>query len=115
MLDLIGRKGDGWVPSASWAPFEDLGAYQQAIDQSAARAGRDPSSIRRVYNVGGSIGAVAIERFRGSPDQWVGELTEAIGLGMDTFVFWPEGDDRADQVRRFAETIVPGVRSAAGF
>lgn len=115
MLDLIGRKGDGWVPSASWAPLEDLGAYQKAIDQSAARAGRDPSSIRRVYNVGGSIGAVAIERFRGSPDQWVGELTEAIGLGMDTFVFWPEGDDRADQVRRFAETIVPGVRSAAGF
>ena len=114
MLDLIGRKGDGWVPSASWAPLADLPAYQKAIDESAARAGRDPSAIRRVYNVGGSIGAVADGPFRGSPDQWIGELTEAVGLGMDTFVFWPEGDDRAGQVRRFAETIAPGVRSANG-
>lgn len=112
MLDLIGRKGDGWVPSASWAPPEDLRGYLEVIERSASRVGRDPSKIRRVYNVGGSIGDAAGERFRGPPGQWVSEISEAVALGMDTFVFWPEGEDRNAQVERFATEVAPAVRAA---
>lgn len=45
MLDLIGRKADGWVPSAGWLPPEKLPASLGRIEEAAARAGRDPTSI----------------------------------------------------------------------
>ncbi len=114
MLDLIGRKADGWVPSASWAPPEALPAYLSAIEEAATGAGRDPSSIRRVYNVGGSIGDTAGARFRGTPAQWIDELAVVVELGIDTFIFWPDGEDRAGQIQRFAAEVVPGARAAVG-
>ena len=114
MLDLIGRKADGWVPSASWAPPEDLSGYLSVIEEAAIGAGRDPSSIRTAYNVGGSIGAAPGQRFRGSPAQWVEELAGVAELGIDTFIFWPEGENRAAQVELFASEIVPGVLAATG-
>lgn len=110
MLDLIGRKGDGWVPSAGWAPPEDLPRYLDRIEESANRAGRDPDLIRRVYNVGGSIGAVTGDRFRGTAARWVEELEMLIDTGMDTFILWPEGEDRIGQVKQFGTEVVPAVR-----
>jgi alkanesulfonate monooxygenase SsuD/methylene tetrahydromethanopterin reductase-like flavin-dependent oxidoreductase (luciferase family) len=114
MLDLIGRKADGWVPSAPWAPPESLPGYLRRIDDAAARARRDPSSIRRVYNLMGSIGPATRERFVGPVSYWVDELTAVAGVGMDAFVFWPGGDDPVRQVESFASEVVPAVRAAAG-
>ena len=65
MLDLIGRKADGWVPSEPWAPVEELPRYLARIEGAAVEAGRDPGSIRRVYNLMGSIEPATSERFRG--------------------------------------------------
>lgn len=113
MLSLVGRAADGWVPSSSHYPPERLPAMHQRIDEAAAGAGRDPTRIRRIYNVLGTItdGAVA-GPFHGPADQWVDTLTElALTHGMDTFVFGPEGDDER-QVRRFADEVVSGVRAA---
>ncbi|HEY4606659.1 MAG TPA: LLM class flavin-dependent oxidoreductase [Acidimicrobiia bacterium] len=114
MLDLIGRKGDGWVPSASWAPVEELPPYLRRIEEAASRAGRDAGSIRRIYNVGGSIRDQSDGRFVGPPEQWVEDLTAAVEAGMDIFIFWPEGEGRARQVERFASEVVPEVRAAFG-
>ncbi|MGH8916521.1 MAG: LLM class flavin-dependent oxidoreductase [Acidimicrobiia bacterium] len=114
MLRLIGRKADGWVPSASWARPEDLAGYLSIIEESARKAGREPSTIRRVYNVGGSIGTAPGERFHGPSAKWIEEMSETHGLGMDTFIFWPEGEDRVKQLERFADEVVPGVRAALG-
>ena len=55
MLDLIGRKADGWVPSAPWASPADLPAYLDRIQQAAVDVGRDPKALRCVYNVSGSV------------------------------------------------------------
>lgn len=112
MLDLIGRKADGWVPSSSWAPPEDLPGYLAKIEGAASSAGREAESIRTIYNLNGSIGDAGGEPFRGPVDQWVDDLVEVAGLGVDTFIFWPEGDDRADQIRGFATEVAPRVRSA---
>jgi alkanesulfonate monooxygenase SsuD/methylene tetrahydromethanopterin reductase-like flavin-dependent oxidoreductase (luciferase family) len=111
MLDLIGRKADGWVPSAPWAPPESLPTFLRRIDEAAARAGRDPSSIRRIYNLMGSIGAASGERWNGPPRHWVDELSSLVGIGMDTFVLWPSGDDPVDQVGTFAAEVVSRLRS----
>src|SRR4051794_12987935 len=51
MLDLVGRKADGWLPSLSYLGQGDLGRGNAAIDRAATRAGRDPVEIRRLLNV----------------------------------------------------------------
>jgi alkanesulfonate monooxygenase SsuD/methylene tetrahydromethanopterin reductase-like flavin-dependent oxidoreductase (luciferase family) len=111
MLDLIGRKADGWVPSASWAPPEDLPGYLRRIEEAAARAGRDARSIRRVYNLMGAIGPASGERFVGPAASWIDELARLSETGMDAFVFWPGGGDPVGQAEAFAAEVVPGVRA----
>ncbi len=112
MMDLIGRKADGWVPSSSWAPPEDLGGYIDQIHESAEGAGRDPGQIRVVYNVMGAISPDAGDRFVGPASKMIEELREVAGRGVDTFVFWPNGDDLPGQVEAFASEVAPVLRKA---
>src|SRR2546427_1744435 len=96
-LALTGRLADGWLPSN--LPPADLADGHARIDEAAARTGRQPSEVRRLYNVGGRVG--------------VGEFTElAQEHGMDTFILWFEGDVEA-QLRRFAAEVAPTVRRDA--
>jgi alkanesulfonate monooxygenase SsuD/methylene tetrahydromethanopterin reductase-like flavin-dependent oxidoreductase (luciferase family) len=111
MLDLIGRKADGWVPSAGWMPPEMIPASLRRIAEAAFRAGRDPGSIKGIYNVGGAIGPATGERFVGPPSFWVEELGRVAQMGMDAFIFWPGGDDPLAQVEAFATEVVPAVRA----
>ena len=110
-LALTGRLADGWVPSLFWATPELVPEMQRRIDEGAAAAGRDPSEIRRVYNVGGLITAGATRGLlNGPPEHWVETLTEfAKRLGFDTFVFWPD-EEPLEQLQRFAEQVVPALR-----
>lgn len=117
MLNLTGRLGDGWVPSSSYAPPARLPEMQARINDGAAAAGRDPTAIRRVYNVMGRIGdSPATEPFQGPVAQWVDELTHlVVEVGMDTFIIGlPEPP--GDQLERFIHEVAPRVREnvAAG-
>jgi alkanesulfonate monooxygenase SsuD/methylene tetrahydromethanopterin reductase-like flavin-dependent oxidoreductase (luciferase family) len=113
MLDLIGRKGDGWVPSAGWAPPADLPGYLRRIEDASAGAGRDPGSIRRVYNLMGAIGPGTGERLVGPVSLWVEELGRLAEIGMDAFIFWPGGEDPIGQAEAFAAEVMPAVRAGA--
>ena len=112
MLDLIGRKADGWVPSTSWAPPEVLPGHLRRIEDAAAAAGRDPRSIRRVYNLMGTIGSASGERLVGPVSFWVEQLERLVETGMDAFIFWPDGPDPVGQAERFATEVAPVVRSS---
>jgi alkanesulfonate monooxygenase SsuD/methylene tetrahydromethanopterin reductase-like flavin-dependent oxidoreductase (luciferase family) len=94
MLALTGTKADGWLVSAGGAPPDALGAMTAAIDAAAVEAGREPSAIRRMYNVGTEFGArdlAALHR----------------DCGISTFILMT---DDADAIRRFAHEIAPMVR-----
>ncbi len=91
MLRLIGRAADGWVPSLGYLTPEQLGEAGARIDDSAREAGRDPSAIRRVLNVGGDQTA---EDF----------ATLVLEHGFDTFMTSPDAGDA------FIEEVVPKVR-----
>ncbi len=112
-LALVGRAADGWLPSSTWATPDRLPDLHARIDEAATSAGRDPAEIRWLYNVSGKITDGSSEGFlRGPASQWADELTDlAVGSGMDTFVFWAEGDDQTAQIRRFADEVVPVVRT----
>lgn len=113
MLALTGRLADGWVPSSSYVPPEALHEKNQRIDEAAAEAGRDPQSIRRIYNLMGRI--TSGERggyLEGPAAYWVDELARLVEEdGMDSFIFGPT-EPGEDQIRLFAEAVVPQVRAA---
>jgi len=113
LLHALGRIADGWVPSSGYAPPSALGDMHARIDAGAAEAGRDPASIRRVYNVWGTITDGSSTGFlEGPAEQWVEQLTELVLVyGMDTFVFGPASDP-VRQVERFAAEVAPRVRAA---
>lgn len=112
LLRALGRIADGWVPSSGYADPSKLPDMQARIDAGAAEAGRDPASIRRAYNVMGTITDGASTGFlQGPPEQWVEQVVELVlEKGMDTFVFAP-GRDPVVQVERFAAEVAPAVRA----
>jgi alkanesulfonate monooxygenase SsuD/methylene tetrahydromethanopterin reductase-like flavin-dependent oxidoreductase (luciferase family) len=113
MLALVGRLADGWVPSLRYAPPARIPELQRRIDEAAAEAGRPAASIRRAYNLMGTIADTPAERLlEGPPAHWIEELTRfVLELGFDTLVFWPS-EDPVRQIERFAGEVAPGVREA---
>jgi alkanesulfonate monooxygenase SsuD/methylene tetrahydromethanopterin reductase-like flavin-dependent oxidoreductase (luciferase family) len=108
-LRLAGQVADGWVPSFR-GDLKQIGDMASRLDEAAAQAGRDPASLRRILNVGGTITDGASSGvLQGPVDQWVDELTGlVVRHGFDTFILWAEG---ADQLARFAGQVVPAVRA----
>jgi alkanesulfonate monooxygenase SsuD/methylene tetrahydromethanopterin reductase-like flavin-dependent oxidoreductase (luciferase family) len=115
MLHLIGRRATGWIPSSGYTPPDQLRSKIAAIEEAARGAGRDPAQIRRIYNVGGVIGAAGATSkgwFDGGPQAWVDQLvTLTRDVGMTDYVFWPT-EDPVVQITLFAEEVAPAVREA---
>lgn len=102
MLRLVGRLGDGWIPSATRIPPEHLDDANARIDRSARAAGRDPSEIRRLYN----LPAPALASTGG----WVRQLIH-LGkrYGISGFLLFT---DDVGTIDRYGTDIAPRVRDA---
>ncbi|MCX4993594.1 LLM class flavin-dependent oxidoreductase [Streptomyces sp. NBC_00568] len=112
MLALTGARADGWLPSHAYLGLDALPAAVGRVNDAAAAAGRDPSMLRKVYNIAGTIQSAADGPFRGPAAQWAETIVElAATVGMNGFVIWPERD-HAEQIRAFATEVVPAVREA---
>lgn len=107
-LDLTARAADGWVPSFR-GELDKIVEMANRLDEATVKGGRDPSEIRRILNVGGSItDGLSQGPFQGPVVQWVDQLTEMVLVhGFDTFILWAEGDDQLD---RFAGEVAPAVK-----
>ena len=96
MLDLVGRKADGWLPSLPYLEPGALPAANAAIDEAADRAGRDPAAIRRLLNLpAGDATADELARL-------------AVEDGIGTFIVMT---DDATSVEAFASEVAPAVRA----
>jgi alkanesulfonate monooxygenase SsuD/methylene tetrahydromethanopterin reductase-like flavin-dependent oxidoreductase (luciferase family) len=116
MLAVTGRSGDGWIaPLNIYVPPAEVPSRQKIIDEAARTAGRDPATVRRISNVIGTIGKSAGgPGLAGDVPYWIATLSEwAVGLGFDTFVFWPVTSPSA-QLDLFMSEVVPGVRERVG-
>jgi alkanesulfonate monooxygenase SsuD/methylene tetrahydromethanopterin reductase-like flavin-dependent oxidoreductase (luciferase family) len=115
-LALAGRVADGWIPSMGYMPPRVAAAGGARIDAAAREAGRDPSAIRRLYNIGGAFTAAAPaiatdddQAIVGPVDHWVRVLVhQAADLGFDSFVFGGPPDPTA--LRIFIAEVAPAVR-----
>ncbi|GAA2646372.1 hypothetical protein GCM10010399_94780 [Dactylosporangium fulvum] len=110
MLRLIGRIGDGWLPSSPYLPPEQLADGNARIDEAAVAAGRRPEDVRRLYNIAGTFAGRGQEFLQGPPKVWVEQLAElAVTEGMSAFVLMVSAGGDTD-LRRFGEEVAPAVR-----
>ena len=112
MVRLVGRLADGWIPSIPRMPLEEVGPKQDAIDEAARKAGRDPDAIRRLANVNGLITDGEVTDFLDGPvEHWIETLVSLVREHrFDGFVLWPKEDPLA-QIERFGGEVVPAVRA----
>ncbi|GAA6525576.1 LLM class flavin-dependent oxidoreductase [Intrasporangium sp. DVR] len=110
MLELIGEKADGWLPSLAYLEgLAQLDESNALIDDAAGGAGRDPRQVRRLLNVGGRFtpepgGGLLV----GPPRQWAEQLaTLALGHGVSGFI--AVGDD-PEHLTVFGEEVAPATR-----
>jgi alkanesulfonate monooxygenase SsuD/methylene tetrahydromethanopterin reductase-like flavin-dependent oxidoreductase (luciferase family) len=96
MLRITGALADGWIPSQSYLPPEQVPDAMQRVDDAAQAEGRDPRAIRRVYNL------ISDEPLSG--EQIADFATE---LGFDSFIFAPPD---LHELERLAHDVVPAVR-----
>jgi alkanesulfonate monooxygenase SsuD/methylene tetrahydromethanopterin reductase-like flavin-dependent oxidoreductase (luciferase family) len=116
-LALTGRVADGWFsPLMNYKPPREAAEGNAAIDRAAREAGRDPSEIRRIYNIPGAFARTAEsgasdadQSIVGPPEHWVDVLTRfALDLGFSTFVLAAPPDPQA--LTTFIEDVAPRVR-----
>jgi alkanesulfonate monooxygenase SsuD/methylene tetrahydromethanopterin reductase-like flavin-dependent oxidoreductase (luciferase family) len=96
MLRLTGALADGWVPSQSYLPPDQVPEAMRRVDDAAVAEGRDPKDIRRIYNL--------ISDEPPSAEQIADFATE---LGFDSFIFSPS--DKRD-IERLAHDVIPAVK-----
>jgi alkanesulfonate monooxygenase SsuD/methylene tetrahydromethanopterin reductase-like flavin-dependent oxidoreductase (luciferase family) len=99
MLRLTGRLADGWLPSQGYMPPEQAAEARKVIDEAATKAGRDPSEVRGVYNVGSIEGGA--EAWAETLSGWITELR------VTTFIL---PGDSVDQVEWLVSEVIPAVK-----
>ncbi|MCS0499740.1 LLM class flavin-dependent oxidoreductase [Protaetiibacter mangrovi] len=109
MLRLIGRSGDGWLPSWAYLGEGGLAAGNAVIDAAAESAGRDPREIRRLLNIGGRFHDDEAGFLQGPPASWVEQLLPlVVDDGVSTLIL--ASDDPA-ALETFATEVAPGLRA----
>ena len=94
MLRLIGRAGDGWLPSMSYLQPGDLQRGMTTIDEAAQAAGRDPREVTRLLNIG-ALGVDEIVRL-------------AVEDGVSVFIV---AADDPRTLEHMAHDVIPEVRA----
>jgi alkanesulfonate monooxygenase SsuD/methylene tetrahydromethanopterin reductase-like flavin-dependent oxidoreductase (luciferase family) len=116
MVDLVGRKADGWLPSLPFLAPEQ--AYQKLaqIRRAAEGSGRNPDEITYGYNVP----VLVQEGARTTPGQLAGsaeevarQLADLADHGFTFLNLWPSGE-ATNQREWLASEVVPMVRDLVG-
>jgi alkanesulfonate monooxygenase SsuD/methylene tetrahydromethanopterin reductase-like flavin-dependent oxidoreductase (luciferase family) len=94
MQKIIGRKGDGWLPSLPWMQPGDIARGNRTIDDSARLAGRDPREIVRMMNIVPPVSAEQMAHL-------------AIEDGVSVFIL---GSDDPREIHRFATVTAAEIR-----
>jgi probable F420-dependent oxidoreductase len=111
VLALTGRLADGWIPSVPFAPPEVIPERRDIIVRAAEEAGRDPSALTFVYNVGIHVGdeASSPHIVSGAPEQVAERLASFAALGFHAVNAWPAGNED-EQRNRIATEVLPLLR-----
>jgi hypothetical protein len=87
---------------------------RERILTAARNAGRPPEAVRCIYNLGIRVGedSDTPSIVSGEPKALARRLIELRRLGFAGFNLQPAGPDRAGQIQRLADEVIPLVRQA---
>jgi alkanesulfonate monooxygenase SsuD/methylene tetrahydromethanopterin reductase-like flavin-dependent oxidoreductase (luciferase family) len=113
MLDLVGRKADGWLPSMFMLEPEAAYLGMGRIRQAARSAGRDPDQLTFGYNVAVTVrdGATSSRGEVSGSAEEVAEQLAALVRGGFSFLNLSTTGEGAEQRERLAADVLPAVRS----
>jgi alkanesulfonate monooxygenase SsuD/methylene tetrahydromethanopterin reductase-like flavin-dependent oxidoreductase (luciferase family) len=112
MLDLVGRKADGWLPTYQFLEPEQAYWKLEQVRRVVEQAGRNPDQITFGYNVPILLeeGAVTNRwRIAGSERSVAGQLAVMVRHGFTFLNVWPVGEATV-QRERLAREVLPLVR-----
>jgi alkanesulfonate monooxygenase SsuD/methylene tetrahydromethanopterin reductase-like flavin-dependent oxidoreductase (luciferase family) len=122
MLRLVGNMADGLLVSYNYVRPDKLPRLNRLIDDGADEAGREPSDIRRGYNLMGvldvgrrdtRIPGLKEDFINGTVEDWVDLLVQwYVDYRQDTFIFWPIAGNQNVQIETFAREVVPAFKEA---
>ncbi|MFC0315681.1 LLM class flavin-dependent oxidoreductase [Gordonia phosphorivorans] len=110
MLDLVGRRADGWLPSLGnlREGVVTLDEMNAKIDAGAVAAGRSPSDVRRLANLGGTFAGRNGPLLAGPLQSWAPDLAElAVDHGLSGFIL---ASDDAAEIELYGSQVAPEVR-----
>jgi alkanesulfonate monooxygenase SsuD/methylene tetrahydromethanopterin reductase-like flavin-dependent oxidoreductase (luciferase family) len=124
MLDLIGRKADGWIAPMATG-YETKPGAQDGIDAAATAAGRNPAGVGRMIQLVGRVTdrPSTISRPRSGPgsqsihttaEHWARIVAEfAVEERFDAVNFVFE-EETSDQITRFGAGVIAAAKDALG-
>lgn len=112
MLDLVGCKADGWLPTYQFLEPEQAYRKVEQIRGVAEQAGRNPDEITFGYNVPIEVSEGAVTnrwRIAGNAREVAGQLAAIVRHGFTFLNVWPVGEATV-QRERLARDMLPLVR-----
>jgi len=116
MLDLVGSKADGWLPTYQFLPPEQAYRKVERLRKAAEYAGRNPDQLTYGYTI-----PVLVEQGRvtsrgqmaGSAQEVARQLADVVRHGFTFLNLWPVGE-AATQRGLLAREVLPMVRDLVG-
>ena len=112
MIDLVGRKADGWFPTYQLLQPEQAYRKLEHIRKVAEHAGRNPDDITYAYNVPVLVeeGTVTTKgQISGSDEEVARQLADLVRHGFTLLNVWP-GGETTRQREQLAREVLPIVR-----
>jgi len=112
MVELVGRKADGWIPTYPFLAPEPAYEKLERIRRVADNAGRNSDEITYAYNVPVLVEAgssTSRGQIAGSAEEVARQLADFVRHGFTLLNLWP-GGVATQQCERLAREVLPIVR-----
>jgi probable F420-dependent oxidoreductase len=112
-LAVTGRVADGWIPSLSVAPPNEIPKMRDRIAAAAEEVGRNPQKITFVYNIEVRIDTTTDRNphvVSGSPEAVADQLRSLVELGLGGMNLMPVGPNLDEQLERLGADVIAPLR-----
>ena len=112
MLELVGRKADGWLPTYQFLEPEQAYRKVERLRRAAEHAGRNPDYLTYGYTIPVLVDKRSVTtrgQIAGSAEEVARQLADVMRHGFTFLNLWPVGE-AATQRELLAREVLPIVR-----
>jgi alkanesulfonate monooxygenase SsuD/methylene tetrahydromethanopterin reductase-like flavin-dependent oxidoreductase (luciferase family) len=112
MLELVGRKADGWLPTYQFLEPEQAYRKVERLRRAAEHTGRNPDHLTYGYTIPLLVDKRSVTtrgQIAGSAQEVARQLADVVRHGFTFLNLWPVGE-AATQRELLAREVLPIVR-----